>query len=85
MPGKPGDSAALPRPRGFPVSVPPLQPCPFCGDSDVWINGDIEPKFVACRKCWAFGPSAPTVTQAAERWNKRAPSPQTNTGAATSG
>ncbi|MBU6464860.1 MAG: Lar family restriction alleviation protein [Proteobacteria bacterium] len=47
------------------------EPCPFCGSSDVWINADLEPKFVLCRKCSAFGPIAPTVTLAAERWNKR--------------
>lgn len=85
MPGKPSDNAAIDPSRGFPVSVQPLQPCPFCGGSEVWINSDIEPKFVACRKCWAFGPTAPTVTQAAERWNKRATPPETSSAAATSG
>ena len=81
---KPDDSAAINPMPGFPVSVEPLQPCPFCGGSDIWINSDLEPKFVACRKCWAFGPSAPTVTQAAERWNKRATPSGTNRTAATS-
>ncbi|WP_083519443.1 Lar family restriction alleviation protein [Bradyrhizobium jicamae] len=85
MPRKLAHSAAIDPLHGFPVSVQPLQPCPFCGGSEVWINSDIVPKFVACRKCWAFGPSAPTVTQAAERWNKRATPPGTNTAAATSG
>ena len=80
------DESAITNPRpGFPVSVEPLQPCPFCGGSEVWINSDMEPKFVACGKCWAFGPGAPTVTQAAERWNKRTTPPGTNRAAATSG
>jgi len=85
MPGKTGDSAASDPLRRYPGSVQPLRPCPFCGGAEVWIHGDIEPKFIACRKCWAFGPTAPTVTQAAERWNKRATPPETNMAAATSG
>ncbi|MGN8544460.1 Lar family restriction alleviation protein [Bradyrhizobium sp. 13971] len=43
----------------------------FCGGSEVWIHNDIDPKFVVCKECSAFGPNAPTVRQAAERWNKR--------------
>ncbi|WP_461617074.1 Lar family restriction alleviation protein [Bradyrhizobium sp. 23AC] len=53
--------------------VQSLRRCPFCGGSEVWINGDIDPKFVVCKECSAFGPNAPTVKQAAERWNKRIP------------
>jgi Lar family restriction alleviation protein len=53
------------------VCPQPLRPCPFCGGSDLRINRDIDPKFVACNKCWAFGPTAPTVALATERWNKR--------------
>ena len=82
---KPDDSASINPMPGFPVAAEQLQPCPFCGGSEIWINGDIEPKYVACRKCWAFGPSAPTVTQAAQRWNERAPHPHTHTVTATSG
>ncbi|WP_128970744.1 Lar family restriction alleviation protein [Bradyrhizobium tropiciagri] len=48
-----------------------LRPCPFCASSDLWISSDLETKFVACKKCAAFGPTAPTVTLATERWNKR--------------
>ena len=55
-----------------PVSGRQLRPCPFCGSSDLWINGDLDPKFVVCNKCLAFGPTAPTVTEATERWNRRA-------------
>jgi Lar family restriction alleviation protein len=66
-----GNSAATDPLRASPASAQSLRPCPFCGGSDVWINGDLDPKFVVCRKCWAFGPTAPTVTQAAERWNRR--------------
>jgi hypothetical protein len=80
---KPSDNAAIDPLRGFPVCVQPLRSRPFCGSADLWINSDIEPKFVACS--WAFGPSAPTVTQATERWNKRATPPGTSTVAATSG
>lgn len=80
MPKKPSDSAAIDPPRGFPVSVPPLRPCPFCGGSQVWINSDIDPKFVVCKECLAFGPTAPTVKQAAEGWNKRTPPLKTDTG-----
>ncbi|WP_407179546.1 Lar family restriction alleviation protein [Bradyrhizobium sp. STM 3562] len=54
-----------------PLSGQPLRPCPFCGSSDLWVNSDLEPKFVACEKCCAFGPTAPTVAEATERWNKR--------------
>ncbi|TWB49371.1 Lar family restriction alleviation protein [Bradyrhizobium sacchari] len=81
---KPGASAANNPGPGFPISVELLQPCPFCGSSEVWISGNLEPKFVACRTCWAFGPSASTVTRAAERWNDRASPPETKTVAATS-
>jgi Lar family restriction alleviation protein len=55
---------------GVPFSGQPL-PCPFCGGSDFWLHSDIHPKFVACKKCSAFGPTAPTVSQAIERWNIR--------------
>jgi hypothetical protein len=48
----------------------PLRTCPFCGGSDLWVSTHIDPKFVACNNCWAFGPTAPTVAQATERWNK---------------
>src|ERR1700761_207577 len=48
-----------------------LMPCPFCDRSEFWLHGDILPKFVACKKCSAFGPTAPTVSQAIERWNIR--------------
>jgi Lar family restriction alleviation protein len=85
MPRKPSDSAAIDPLRKFPVSVPPLRPCPFCGGSEVWINSDIDPKFVVCKECLAFGPTAPNVKQAAERWNKRTTPPKTNAAAATSG
>jgi restriction alleviation protein Lar len=43
-----------------------LQPCPFCGCLDLWLNSDLEPKFVACRKCSAFGPTSRTVTEAGQ-------------------
>lgn len=65
------DSAVIDPLREFPVSVQPRLPCPFCGGSEVWINSDVDPKFVVCRECSAFGPNAPTVKQAVERWNKR--------------
>ena len=55
----------------FPFAERPLRPCPFCGNSDLWINGDLDPKFVVCRKCSAFGPTAPTMIDATNRWNKR--------------
>jgi Lar family restriction alleviation protein len=55
---------------GVTFSGQPL-PCPFCGGSEFWLHGDIHPKFVACKKCSAFGPTAPTVSQAIERWNVR--------------
>ena len=71
MPAKTMNHAAAAQP-GTQPSGRPLQPCPFCGSSDLRINSDIDPKFVACNKCWAFGPTAPTVAQATERWNKRA-------------
>src|SRR5579871_5642941 len=44
-----------------------LRPCPFCGSSDLWINSDLDPKYVVCKKCSA--PTASTVTEAAQRWN----------------
>lgn len=84
MSRKPSDSAAIDPLRGFPVFVQPLRPCPFCGGSEVWINFDIDPKFVVCKECLAFGPNAATVKQAAERWNKRTTPPKANTAAATS-
>jgi hypothetical protein len=84
MPRKPSDNAAIDPLRGFPFVYNRCGPV-LSAAADLWINSDIEPKFVACRKCWAFGPSAPTVTQATERWNKRATPPGTSTVAATSG
>ncbi|QOZ72600.1 hypothetical protein WN72_44695 [Bradyrhizobium arachidis] len=53
MPRKPSDSPAVDPLRGFPVSVQPLRPCPFCGGSEAWINSDIDPKFVVCKECSA--------------------------------
>ena len=85
MPRKPRDSAAIDPLRGFPVCVQSLRPCPFCGGSEVWINSDIDPKFVVCKKCLAYGPNAPTVKQAVERWNNRIEPPRANTTAAASG
>jgi Lar family restriction alleviation protein len=55
----------------FPPSGQLLRPCPFCGSQDLWINGDFDPKFVVCQGCSAFGPTAPTITQATNRWNRR--------------
>ncbi|MGY3607699.1 MULTISPECIES: Lar family restriction alleviation protein [unclassified Bradyrhizobium] len=46
-------------------------PCPFCGSAEIWVNSDLVPKYVVCKKCTAFGPTAMTVTQATERWNRR--------------
>jgi len=66
-----GDSKSL----RLPGSVQPSRHCPFCGGSNLWINSDLDPKFVACRTCWAFGPTAPTVTRAIERWHDRATTP----------
>ena len=41
MAEKPGQKADI----GIPSSCR-LEPCPFCGSSELWINGDLEPKFV---------------------------------------
>ena len=62
-------------PPRLPGSIRPSRPCPFCGGSNLWINGDLNPKFVACRTCWAFGPNAPTIIQAVEHWDSRATKP----------
>jgi Lar family restriction alleviation protein len=59
-------------PVRVPGSIQRLRPCPFCGGSNLWINSDLDPKFVACRTCRAFGPTAATVTQAVEQWDDRA-------------
>ena len=85
MARKPVGSAATDPMRGFPVSVQPLRPCPFCGGSEVWIHSEIDPKFVVCKECLAFGPNAPTVKQAVARWNKRTTPSRANTAATTSG
>ncbi|MCK1735110.1 restriction alleviation protein, Lar family [Bradyrhizobium sp. 138] len=69
----------------LPVCGQSLRPCPFCGGSEVWINSGIDPKFVVCKECSAFGPNAPTVKQAVERWNKRTTPSRANTAATTSG
>jgi Lar family restriction alleviation protein len=59
--------------RDDPISGRLLRPCPFCGRSDLCvIYGIGELAFVMCNKCRAFGPSARTATEAAERWNRRA-------------
>jgi hypothetical protein len=74
-----GDSVPL----RLPGSVQPSRPCPFCGGSNLWINIDLDPKFVACRTCWAFGP---IVTRAMERWDDRAtPHAETDAPAAAHG
>jgi len=66
-----GDSGPLRRAG----SLQPSLPCPFCGGSNLWIHSDLDPKFVACRTCWAFGPTAPTVAQAVGRWDARVTTP----------
>ncbi|WP_407168617.1 Lar family restriction alleviation protein [Bradyrhizobium sp. ORS 111] len=70
MAGKPGEKPVSDRTPGF-VSSGTLQPCPFCASSNLWISSDLETKFVACNNCAAFGPTAPTITLATERWNIR--------------
>ncbi len=49
MPRKRSSSAGIDPLRGLPVCVQSLRPCPFCGGSEVWINSDIDPKFVYVR------------------------------------
>jgi len=70
------DNAAAHSARAILFSGLRLRPCPFCGASDLYVNSDIEPKFVACNKCTAFGPTGATESQATERWNKRVATPQ---------
>ncbi len=71
MAGKPRQKADSDLTLGLPFSGHRLQPCPFCGSLELWVNSDTEPKFVACKECLAFGPTAPTVAEATQRWNRR--------------
>jgi Lar family restriction alleviation protein len=49
--------------------VPPLKPCPFCGDRPQVVHTGTF--MVQCPDCGASGPPAPNMERAAVRWNKR--------------
>lgn len=63
---------------------PPIQPCPFCGDTWIMVQNDWDnPQaaklsttrlcYLACVHCKAYGPDMPTRQQAIEAWNRRTP------------
>ena len=53
------------------AELKPLEKCPFCGgNGEVIITSNLS-RYVACRKCYAFGPARETVEQAIDAWNKR--------------
>lgn len=54
--------------------MPAIQPCPFCGSSDVGLDvADILSSWVRCNACEAMGPSGQGADQAITRWNTRVP------------
>jgi Lar family restriction alleviation protein len=48
-----------------------LLPCPFCGETDVFVNLLTENYFTMCGYCKTQGPHGTTVHRACERWNER--------------
>jgi Lar family restriction alleviation protein len=50
-----------------------LQPCPFCGSADVFMNAYTAAYvcYVVCGDCSANGPVQPTEKEAIEEWNAR--------------
>lgn len=44
-----------------------IKPCPFCGSENVHVQLQ---SFVACRTCWAEGPTRLDDSSPAERWNR---------------
>lgn len=58
------------------VSDPDLEPCPFCGSDDVYIEVDegCRPAWYAtitCAICACSGPKGQTVDEAVVDWNVR--------------
>lgn len=60
------------------ITTQPVKPCPFCGDSDPYID-EIRPGLWAltCNGCGTVGPhdtaeERQNPEQAQERWNERA-------------
>jgi Lar family restriction alleviation protein len=49
-----------------------LKPCPFCGSTDVHLNGDDRWNIVICLGCGANGGADLGISGAAEVWNQRA-------------
>lgn len=49
-----------------------LQPCPFCGNEDLWLLND-DGYYIFCNSqdCGAEGPVRELPTEAAEAWNRR--------------
>ncbi len=50
----------------------PLKSCPFCGSDNV--RNEAAPAsahFATCLFCYADGPTARTLEEAGERWNRR--------------
>jgi Lar family restriction alleviation protein len=63
------------------MADPHLQPCPFCGGTDLIYDGINVAAYITCESCGAFGPEVKIEGgdgfsdkhrgQATERWNRR--------------
>lgn len=48
-----------------------LNPCPFCGNTNLMTYADKDDVTVYCNKCATYGPLAMTEKYAIEAWNRR--------------
>ena len=52
-----------------------LQPCPFCGSTDLEVDDDDETSSVECEKCKIMGPVGDDLEEVIKLWNKRISTP----------
>jgi len=58
------------------IGTSEISACPFCGFDDFQIAGTASMMFsITCPDCGCIGPQAGIITDAIERWNDRALTP----------
>lgn len=54
-----------------PASSPAIEPCPFCGGTDIVVDDDLL-TYLFCNDCGANLPGKEGLTAAVSAWNTRA-------------